>query len=152
MVPHLLDQRYLLTATKEVIIAAGVIGTPQLLLLSGIGPAAELRAKSITSVVDLADVGKNLVDHPLVPAYYAVDSDQTWDEVLRDGAVFGATLAQWQEKRQGLFVDSPGNVVGYFRLPSDAPILKKGDPSAGSGSAHTEIIFSVSRPSLTLRR
>ena len=55
----------------EVIVCAGAIGSPQLLLLSGIGPAGQLRALGINPVADLPGVGENLQDHPVVMACYA---------------------------------------------------------------------------------
>ena len=58
-------------ASAEVIVCAGAIGSPQLLLLSGIGPAAELRDCGINVVADLAGVGKHLQDHPYVMARYS---------------------------------------------------------------------------------
>jgi choline dehydrogenase len=54
------------SAAREVILSAGAIGSPQLLLLSGIGPADELRALGIPVVADLPGVGKNLQDHVMV--------------------------------------------------------------------------------------
>ncbi len=54
-------------ASREVIVAAGSLVTPQLLMLSGIGPAQHLREHGIGCVVDLPGVGQNLVDHPEVP-------------------------------------------------------------------------------------
>ena len=50
-------------AAQEVVLAAGAINSPQLLLLSGIGPAGELRARGVSVVHDLPGVGKNLEDH-----------------------------------------------------------------------------------------
>ena len=50
------------------------IGSPQLLLLSGIGPARQLRALGIDPMVDLPDVGEHLQDHPIVVACYASDA------------------------------------------------------------------------------
>lgn len=50
-------------ARREVVLSAGPIGTPQLLKLSGIGPAAELRARGVEVVADRAGVGENLQDH-----------------------------------------------------------------------------------------
>jgi choline dehydrogenase len=52
---------------EEVVLAAGAIGSPHILLLSGIGPASQLRAQGIPVVADLAGVGGNLRDHPQVP-------------------------------------------------------------------------------------
>src|SRR5215470_213494 len=52
-------------AAKEVILCAGAIHTPRLLLLSGIGPQDELERLGIDTVVDLPGVGRNLQDHPL---------------------------------------------------------------------------------------
>jgi choline dehydrogenase len=57
-------------AATEVVLAAGAIGSPQLLLLSGIGPAGALRALGIEAVADIAGVGQNLQDHPAVMMTY----------------------------------------------------------------------------------
>ena len=58
-------QRKTMHADKEVILCAGVIGSPRALILSGIGIAEDLRALGISVVQDLPGVGKNLQDHPL---------------------------------------------------------------------------------------
>jgi len=57
-------------ADREVILAGGAINSPQLLLLSGIGPAEELARAGIRSVHDLPGVGKNLQDHVMVSVGY----------------------------------------------------------------------------------
>jgi choline dehydrogenase len=56
-------RRQTFRADREVLLAAGAVGTPQLLLLSGIGPADELAALGIDVVVDSGNVGRNLQDH-----------------------------------------------------------------------------------------
>ena len=56
-------RRHTARAAQEVVLAAGAINSPQLLLLSGIGPAEELRARGVSAVHDLPGVGKNLQDH-----------------------------------------------------------------------------------------
>jgi choline dehydrogenase len=58
----------------EVIVCAGAIGSPQLLLLSGVGPAGQLRALGISPVADIPGVGGNLQDHPIALACYASGS------------------------------------------------------------------------------
>jgi len=60
-------------ATREVILCAGVYGSPQLLMLSGVGPAAHLREHGITVHADLP-VGDNLHDHLFVPMTYCMTS------------------------------------------------------------------------------
>ncbi len=51
----------------DIVICAGALVTPKLLMLSGIGPADHLREQDINILVDLPGVGKNLIDHPEVP-------------------------------------------------------------------------------------
>lgn len=62
-------QRYKIKARKEVILTAGAVNSPQLLLLSGIGPREHLKSVGIRTVVDLPGVGENLHNH----ASYGVD-------------------------------------------------------------------------------
>jgi choline dehydrogenase len=54
------------SASSEVILCAGAIGSPKLLLLSGLGPAGQLRTLGIDPIAHLPQVGQNLQDHPLV--------------------------------------------------------------------------------------
>jgi choline dehydrogenase-like flavoprotein len=63
--------RETIRAAREVILSAGVYGSPQLLMLSGIGPAAHLREHGIDVAVDLP-VGDNLHDHMFVPMTYVM--------------------------------------------------------------------------------
>ena len=52
-------------------LAAGAIATPQLLMLSGIGPADHLRERGIYVITDMPAVGANLMDHPAVPVLWS---------------------------------------------------------------------------------
>lgn len=54
------------TATSEVILSAGVIGSPRILMLSGIGPETDLQSLGIPVIANLKGVGRNLQDHPLL--------------------------------------------------------------------------------------
>lgn len=58
-------------ADREVILCAGAVSSPQLLMLSGIGPAGQLRGLGIDPVADIPAVGENLQDHPVAMASYA---------------------------------------------------------------------------------
>ncbi|TQS32417.1 hypothetical protein Golomagni_07265 [Golovinomyces magnicellulatus] len=57
---------------KEVILSAGAIRTPQLLMLSGLGPEPELKKHDIPLILDIPDVGQNLADHPLFPNVWKI--------------------------------------------------------------------------------
>ena len=57
-------------ADAEVVLSAGAVDSPRLLLLSGVGPAAELEAAGVAVVHDLPGVGRNLHDHPLCGVVY----------------------------------------------------------------------------------
>ncbi|WP_182522877.1 GMC family oxidoreductase N-terminal domain-containing protein [Ochrobactrum sp. RH2CCR150] len=57
------DKRMTARADREVLVTSGAIGTPKLMMLSGIGPAAALRSHGIDVIEDLAGVGENLQDH-----------------------------------------------------------------------------------------
>ena len=63
----------------QIVLCAGAVASPQLLLLSGVGPAEELRSLGIPVVKDLPGVGKNLRDHPLVPVRVKVKDDFALD-------------------------------------------------------------------------
>ena len=65
-----------LLARKEVIVSAGAYRTPQLLLLSGIGPPDDLANHNITVKVDAPGVGKNLFDHMAVPQWWKLRNPQ----------------------------------------------------------------------------
>lgn len=60
-------------ASTEVVVCAGAIGSPHLLLLSGVGPRDELTAVGVDCVVDLPDVGRHLKDHLHTPLMFAAD-------------------------------------------------------------------------------
>ncbi len=67
----------LITARRGVILAAGSLRTPQLLMLSGVGPAAQLRAHGISVLADLPGVGANLHDHPMITPVWPITSGTT---------------------------------------------------------------------------
>lgn len=68
--PNPTSAQTVVSARKEVIIAAGGIHSPQILQLSGIGPRKLLGSANITTVVDLPGVGQNFQDHPMIQATF----------------------------------------------------------------------------------
>ncbi|TMB86486.1 MAG: mycofactocin system GMC family oxidoreductase MftG, partial [Chloroflexi bacterium] len=69
-------------ASEEIILSAGAIGSPHLLMLSGIGPADQLRTVGVEARHDLPGVGQNLRDHPHVYATWQPQPDQVMDPAL----------------------------------------------------------------------
>jgi choline dehydrogenase len=68
------SQTISITASQEVILAAGAIWSPTLLQVSGIGPTSVLQSLGITTLLDLPGVGNNLQDHGMVDAEYICKS------------------------------------------------------------------------------
>lgn len=74
-------------SAPEVILCAGAIGSPQLLMLSGVGPADQLRAHGIPVMADLSGVGQNLRDHPAANMLWTlrdnlvIDEQKHWHQV-----------------------------------------------------------------------
>ncbi|KDR68216.1 hypothetical protein GALMADRAFT_146462 [Galerina marginata CBS 339.88] len=133
-----------ITARKEVILSAGSIGTPQLLLLSGIGEKASVEKLGIKSAVNLPDVGRNLQDHPFLTIPFAVNSTQTFDTVVFNQKLFNEDLQLYNQNKTGIFANNAiANQIGFFRLPKTSSILgTHKDPSAGPNSPHYEFAFS----------
>ncbi|KAK0233884.1 aryl-alcohol oxidase [Armillaria fumosa] len=128
------------TAAKEIILSAGAIGTPYILLNSGIGDAAELLEVGIQSIIDLPDVGKNLSDQPILWNKWYVNDTNTWDDIFRNLTYRNELVTQWNETRTGPLVDTPFSHISWSRLPDDSPIFERlNDPAAGRNTPHLEI-------------
>ncbi|KAJ7654752.1 aryl-alcohol oxidase-like protein [Mycena rosella] len=136
--------KYVFTATKEVILSAGSVGTPQILMLSGVGPKEELQKFGIESVVDLPDVGRNLQDQAIVGLQWEAKAE-TLSGFLNDPAAFSAMLAQYAINKTGIAAaNSVVNSIAFLRLPDGSPLLEDGDPAAGPHAAHFEFAFLAS--------
>ena len=64
-----------ITARREVIVSAGPLNSPKLLMLSGVGPADELREHHIRVIAGVAGVGRNLENHPGVDVQWSADHE-----------------------------------------------------------------------------
>jgi choline dehydrogenase len=103
-------------AETEVILAAGAIGSPQLLMLSGVGPADHLRDLGIMVRVDSAGVGANMSDHPVVTAMW--DTPRTpalWEESTP------ANLARWRLRHSGPLTSNVAEAGGFSRTRPSLP-------------------------------
>jgi choline dehydrogenase len=103
-------------AEREVLLSAGAICSPQLLLLSGIGPGQELRDAGVQVRHDLPGVGRNLQDHPFVTMLWEVSDRNTLY-----GADKPKPLAEWLLRRSGPLSSSVAEVVAFTRTRGGLP-------------------------------
>ncbi|KAG6896159.1 hypothetical protein C0992_009908 [Termitomyces sp. T32_za158] len=131
-----------LTASREVILSAGTVGTPHILLNSGIGNAGDLTALGIHPIVNLPDVGKNLSDQVALSSSWFVNSNDTLDNITTNTTVRAELLKEWKQHKSGPFVAGQSTHVGWLRLPPNSSIFDvTDDPSSGENSPHYELFF-----------
>lgn len=97
-------------AEREIIVCGGAIGSPQLLMLSGIGPADHLRSLGIAVRCDLPGVGANLQDHPAVPVAY-----ECTKPVSLASAESLANLIRYTAFKSGPLTSNVGEAGGFIR-------------------------------------
>jgi choline dehydrogenase len=107
-----------LNATREIIISAGAFHSPQLLMVSGIGPRAELEAHGIDVLVDRPGVGANMEDH--------LDFAPVWETTIRndvgsiaDPSTRDALVAEYRANRTGPFTNAGVDYIGWEKLPGE---------------------------------
>ena len=79
------DEETFVVEADEVILSAGAIGSPQLLMLSGVGPTDHLKEHGIKTVVDSPGVGQNLADHPLLQILWESKSELELERFMPNG-------------------------------------------------------------------
>ena len=145
---------------REVILSAGTIGSPQLLMLSGVGPAEHLIELGIRIHADSPGVGANLSDHPAVTAMWHTPKIQGLSEAARP-----SNVARWRYLRSGPLTSNVAEAGGFSRsLPSlQAPDLQwhvlptqytrngLGDPSTRAVSLLVTLVSVGSRGLVRLR-
>ena len=157
--------RGIIRAAREVILCAGVFGSPQLLMLSGVGPAGHLRQHGITVVADLP-VGDNLHDHLFVPMTYCMTSARNRGttpyfaggvlrEAIRGGSWMGRTVFEVlgfvRSSRASDVPDLQIHVLPWsYPFPNqDAPVRHKVDKRCALTIMPT-LIYPKSRGTLRL--
>ncbi|KAK0635855.1 GMC oxidoreductase [Bombardia bombarda] len=108
---------YTLTAKKEVILAAGVIGSPQLLQVSGVGPAALLKSLNIPVVADLPGVGTNMQDHIVYGITNGVNL-VTASAFGNSPAFTAQQIADFNNKASGAMTSPAADMLAWEKLPN----------------------------------
>jgi choline dehydrogenase len=105
-------------AQREVILSAGVFGTPQLLELSGVGAKSILDSKGITQVANVPGVGEHFQDHVLLPMIWTAPSDTvTGDLLVQDPNFKKAQIDLFHAGNlTGSLVAAPNNGIAYLNL------------------------------------
>ncbi|RVD15445.1 MAG: choline dehydrogenase [Mesorhizobium sp.] len=108
-------------ARREVLLAGGVINTPQLMMLSGIGDRGELAAHGIETKVDRAQVGKNLQDHVSVILMYRRKQPGPFLKMMRADRI-GLDFVKTYLTGKGFSGDVPGGVVAFLKSDASRPL------------------------------
>jgi len=102
-------------AEREVILCGGAYNSPQLLMLSGIGPAEHLMMREIEVLLDRAAVGQNLSDHPATQLVWTTPEPESLLLALEPAA-----LAQFEAERTGPFTSNLAEAGGFARVGEGA--------------------------------
>ena len=146
-------------ADGEVILSGGAYNSPQLLLLSGVGPADELRDVGVTPFHDLPGVGRNLQEHPNAAVAFATSGPFAFESQLRLDRMALAIL-RWALLRTGPLAHLPVSAMAFLKtregldLPDVqvlfSPVSMDGEvwfPGVRKGKGHTlSIMATLARP------
>jgi choline dehydrogenase len=140
---------YAALASREVILAAGAFQSPQLLLVSGVGPASTLSQHSIELVHDLPGVGQDLNDHIFFGVTYRVNV-QT-ESALAYGDASEQAIDQFNTDHTGQLSTSGGDYVGYEKLPPEWRAALSPQALHGTSVISVRAALEASPQSLTIR-
>ena len=110
------NDRHTVQATSEVILSGGAINSPQLLMLSGIGPEAHLRSVGVDVIVNSPNVGQNLIDHLACGNAYAIN-----EPITLANAESVKPVVEYARKRTGMLASNVGEAGGFIQL-GDGPV------------------------------
>ncbi len=109
-------------ANKEVILCAGTFGSPQILQLSGIGPAEHLKKLDIEVKSDLPGVGSNLQDHlTTIPCYRTSGHKGSFGISFMGGIDILRGMFQWARKRRGIITSNFAESCAFFNTDENLP-------------------------------
>ena len=110
-------------ARREVVLSAGAFGSPQLLMLSGIGPAQALQALGIRVLQALPGVGANLQDHiDYVQSYRTRSDTDTFGLSLRGALRLARAIVEWNRRRTGMLTSVFAESGAFLRSSPEVPI------------------------------
>lgn len=108
---------YTLSATKEVILTAGPFRSPQLLMVSGIGPAAELQRLNVPVLSNLSGVGNGITDQPFFGAVFPVNIS-TQSQLASNSTFRTLATQQFLHNQSGPLTTAVANYLAWEKLPA----------------------------------
>jgi len=145
-------REYTFRAKYEVIVSQGVFATPQLLMLSGIGPKEHLESKGIKTIVNSKHVGQNLLDHPILSHVFKLKDGYGFDShLLRAGYQHDGAVSAYRRNKTGPYSSGLLELVAFPRIDKQLRtskeyreyLAKNGgvDPFGPGGQPHFEVDF-----------
>lgn len=111
----------MLYARRGVILSAGAFNSPQILMLSGIGPAEHLKQHSVEVVLDKPAVGSNLQDHIDYVSGWETESDVPIGGTLKGTLKMAGAILEHRRKRTGAMTTCYAEAGGFWSVTDDAP-------------------------------
>ena len=108
-------------ARREVVLSAGAINSPQILLSSGVGPAADLARLGVNVVHDLPGVGANLQDHPDFIFGYHINDTNLVGLSLKGSLRMLKEIARWKREGRGMVASNFAEAGGFLKTRPDLP-------------------------------
>ncbi|KAJ5506045.1 Glucose-methanol-choline oxidoreductase C-terminal [Penicillium expansum] len=110
-----MGRAYTLSARKEIVLSAGAFQSPQLLMVSGVGPAATLKAHNIPLVADRPGVGQNMQDHIIYAPSYRVN-------VITQSALLNEEFEaqanrDYNERAAGIYANPTSDILAWEKIP-----------------------------------
>ncbi|NMO54637.1 glucose-methanol-choline oxidoreductase [Actinoplanes sp. TBRC 11911] len=138
--------REITVGASSVVLSAGALRTPQLLMLSGIGPAGHLRELGIDVVNDLPGVGENLQDHPMAVIRWPVEHGDTWAQDFTP-----ENERRYVDTRRGPLSSALSEAAAFLRCADQAPapdiqIIPMVMDFAGSGDPMFTSLVTLLKP------
>ncbi|KAJ5205795.1 Glucose-methanol-choline oxidoreductase [Penicillium cf. griseofulvum] len=106
---------YTLSARKEIVLSAGALQSPQLLMVSGVGPAATLHAHDIPLVADRPGVGQNMQDHIIYAPSYRVNV--ITQSALLDPVFEAQANRDYNERAAGIYTNPTSDILAWEKIP-----------------------------------
>ncbi|MFN3472845.1 MAG: GMC family oxidoreductase [Blastomonas sp.] len=108
-------------ARGAVVLSAGAFGSPQILQLSGIGPAGMLKEQGVEVIADRAEVGANLQDHIDYVSGFATKSNHSFGSSLAGTMRMARAVLEHRRKRTGILTTCWAEAGGFWKMMPDAP-------------------------------